>query len=64
MDDGLDGPNRGSGTWRITFTIQNLFDEDPPVIPSATDFRFGAQATDNTYEVWGRRYQLGFNMRF
>jgi hypothetical protein len=44
--------------------IQNLFDTDPPVIASASDTRFGAQATDNTYETWGRRYQVTFSMQF
>ena len=61
---GYEGPTRGSGKWRITFNIQNLFDKDPPIIPSSLDSRFGAQATDNTYDEWGRRYQLGFNMEF
>jgi hypothetical protein len=28
------------------------------------DTRFGAQATDATYDEWGRRDQLGFNMEF
>jgi outer membrane receptor protein involved in Fe transport len=50
------------GSWRLSFNIQNLFDEDPPIIPSAGDTRFGAQATDNTYDEWGRRYELGFSM--
>jgi len=44
--------------------VQNLFDEDPPVIASAGDTRFGAQATDNTYDEWGRQYALGFSMEF
>jgi outer membrane receptor protein involved in Fe transport len=52
------------GSWRISFNVQNLFDEDPPIIASAGDTRFGAQATDNTYDEWGRRYELGFSMEF
>ena len=52
------------GSWRLSFNVQNLFDEDPPIIPSAGDTRFGAQATDNTYDEWGRRYELGFSMEF
>jgi outer membrane receptor protein involved in Fe transport len=54
----------GSGTWRLTLSVQNLFDKDPPIIPSAGDTRFGAQSTDAAYDEWGRRYQLGFNMEF
>jgi outer membrane receptor protein involved in Fe transport len=50
--------------WRVTLSVQNLFDKDPPIIPSSADTRFGAQATDNTYDEWGRRYQLGFDMEF
>jgi outer membrane receptor protein involved in Fe transport len=52
----------GRGTWRVTFNIQNLLDRDPPIIPNATDGRFGAQAVDYTYDNFGRRYQLGFSM--
>jgi outer membrane receptor protein involved in Fe transport len=48
----------------LTFNVQNLFDEDPPIIPSSGDTRFGAQATDSAYDEYGRRYQLGFNMEF
>lgn len=53
-----------TGNWRLTLSVQNLFDKDPPIIPSAGDTRFGAQATDATYDEWGRRYQVGFNMEF
>jgi hypothetical protein len=44
--------------------VQNLFDDDPPIIPATGGGRFGAQITSNTYDVWGRGYQLGFNMDF
>jgi iron complex outermembrane receptor protein len=52
------------GSWRVSLNVLNLFDEDPPIIPSAADTRFGAQSTDNTYDEWGRRYELGFSMEF
>jgi outer membrane receptor protein involved in Fe transport len=55
---------REGGSWRVSFNVQNLFDEDPPIIASAGDTRFGAQATDNTYDEQGRRYELGFSMEF
>jgi iron complex outermembrane receptor protein len=61
---GYQGQMRDSSNWRLTLSVQNLFDKDPPIIPSAGDTRFGAQATDSTYDEWGRRYQLGFNMEF
>jgi outer membrane receptor protein involved in Fe transport len=59
------GPqNSDTASWRLTLSVQNLFDKDPPIIPSAGDTRFGAQATDATYNEWGRQYQVGFNMEF
>ena len=59
------GRDMGSaGNWRVSLSVQNLFDKDPPIIPSSADTRFGAQSTDNTYDEWGRRYQLGFDMEF
>ena len=45
--------------WQLTFNVQNLFDDDPPVIPSSST-RFGAQIVDNTYDLFGRRYQMTF----
>jgi hypothetical protein len=45
------------GRWSLAFNVQNLFDDDPPVIPGAS----GAQLTGNMYDVFGRRYQLTFN---
>ena len=59
------GNEMGNGSrWRLTLNVQNLFDDDPPIIPSTGGGRFGAQITSNTYDVWGRAYQLGFNMDF
>ena len=52
----------GRTTWRLTFNVQNLFDDDPPIIASTGGGRFGAQTTSNNYDVWGRRYQIGFSM--
>ena len=60
----LRGSDRRRGPWRLSFNVQNLFDKDPPIIPSSGDTRFGAQGTDNTYDEWGRRYELGFSMEF
>jgi iron complex outermembrane receptor protein len=59
------GREMQSGTsWRLTFNVQNLFDDDPPIIPATGGGRFGAQVLNNTYDVLGRRYQLSFNMDF
>ena len=59
-----EGQLRGDTIWRVTFNVQNLFDDDPPVIPANPFFAGAAQAVDNTYDVWGRRYQLTFNVEF
>jgi hypothetical protein len=48
------------GAWRLGLNVQ-LFDADPPVIPATGGGRFGAQAVSNTYELFGRRYELTFN---
>lgn len=56
-----EGRGRGDGVWRVTLNVQNLFDDDPPIIPANPFFAGAAQAVDNTYDVWGRRYQVTFN---
>jgi outer membrane receptor protein involved in Fe transport len=64
---GYQGQMRDSSSWRLSLSVQNLFDKDPPIIPSSTDTRFGAQGAgplDASYDEFGRRYQLGFNMEF
>jgi hypothetical protein len=38
-----------------------LFDENPLIIP-ASSTRFGAQIVDDADDVWGRRFQVGFNL--
>lgn len=49
------------GRWSVALNVQNLFDDTPPIIPANGGGRFGAQLTSNTYDVWGRRYQVTFN---
>ena len=49
----FEGRSGSEGSWRVSLNVQNLFDEDPPIIPSSADTRFGAQSTDNTYDEWG-----------
>jgi outer membrane receptor protein involved in Fe transport len=45
------------GRWSLALNVQNLFDDDPPIIPIG----LGGQSTNNSYDVFGRRYQLTFN---
>ncbi|MES2605119.1 MAG: TonB-dependent receptor [Pseudomonadota bacterium] len=47
--------------WSINFNVSNLFDKNPPIIPSAT----GGQASSSNFgDEWGRRYQLSLNVNF
>jgi outer membrane receptor protein involved in Fe transport len=57
------GETATGSTWRAGFNITNLFDREPPIIPSFST-RFGAQTVSNEYDVFGRRYQLSFNYDF
>ncbi len=54
----------GNGaTWEASLSINNLFDTQPPPIASYGD-RGGAQTVSNNYDVFGRRYSLGFKYNF
>lgn len=60
---GYSGETASGSTWRAGFNITNLFDREPPMIPSFST-RFGAQTVSNEYDVYGRRYQLSFNYNY
>jgi iron complex outermembrane receptor protein len=48
-------------TWSINFNVSNLFDKNPPIIPSPTG---GQGSSANFGDEFGRRYQLGLNINF
>ncbi|HEY5569641.1 MAG TPA: hypothetical protein VIM81_20640, partial [Gammaproteobacteria bacterium] len=51
---------------QASLAITNLFDVDPPVIPSFGQ-RFSSQtfgSGPNNYDVYGRRYMLNFRYSF
>src|SRR5690606_35788774 len=50
---------RGGGAWQVALDVNNLWDRDPPVVPWFSQ-RGGTQQVNNTYDVFGRRYQLSF----
>jgi outer membrane receptor protein involved in Fe transport len=54
---------QGGSTWRAALNITNLFDREPPIVPSFST-RFGTQSVSNEYDVFGRRYQLSMNYDF
>jgi iron complex outermembrane recepter protein len=50
-------------SWQASLNITNLFNVDPPVIPTF-DQRFSAQTNPgNNFDVYGRRYMLSFRYR-
>jgi iron complex outermembrane receptor protein len=53
----------GGQTWRTSLTVQNLFDADPPIVPSFGQ-RFSSQTTPDNYDTYGRRISLNFDYRF
>jgi len=49
--------------WQLSLTVTNLFDEDPPFIPSAS--AFGSLGTNEAlYDVLGRRFVAGVSFRY
>lgn len=50
-------------SWEASLMLNNAFDVEPPVIASYGD-RGGAQTVSNNYDVFGRRFSLGFAYNF
>lgn len=51
---------------RVTFTVENLADKDPPVVGNtigSTSFNSG-NTYPTTYDAIGRKYRVGLNLRF
>jgi iron complex outermembrane recepter protein len=51
------------GSWSASLNINNLFDRDPPVIPSFSHRGVTAQTTNNMFDLLGRRYTVGLRYR-
>jgi hypothetical protein len=60
---GYSGETAGGSSWRATSNITNLFDREPPIIPSFST-RLGTQTLSNEYDVFDRRYQVSVNYDF
>ncbi len=60
---GYGGEMSSGATWNVALNIQNLFDRNPPIVPSFSS-RGGSQSTPADYDTFGRRYQLSLNMNF
>lgn len=61
---GYSGEFQNGSTYSINFNIQNVFDRDPPIIPSFSDFGGGGQAVNPSYDIFGRRYNLSLSYSF
>ncbi|MDR0781839.1 MAG: TonB-dependent receptor [Pseudomonadales bacterium] len=57
------GQTQRGGNWVATFNVTNLFDRNPPIIPSE-NLRGGQQGFGGAYDIFGRRYQLSLNYSF
>lgn len=54
-----------SDALEVYFGIDNLLDNDAPLIPSGTTFNItGADTAADVYDVFGRRFYAGVRMRF
>ena len=54
---------RGGSSWRVALNVTNLFNRAPPRVPNNAYFG-GSPTTDNFFDVFGRRYQISFDMEF
>lgn len=55
----------GNGTLELFGNVTNLFDRDPPIIPSYSPaVAAPAQYNAGLYDVIGRRFVVGANLRF
>jgi outer membrane receptor protein involved in Fe transport len=54
------GEFASGATWNVGLNVLNLTDKAPPMIPGTA----GYQSVSNTYDVFGRRYNLSLNMQF
>jgi len=60
---GYSGETSTGLEWRLAFNVTNLFDRPPPIVASYGT-RGGAQTIPQSYDEFGRRYQLGLNVNF
>lgn len=51
-------------SWEFFGNITNLFDEDPPVVASFSDFGGAGQTNAGFHDILGRRYVVGARVNF
>lgn len=60
---GYRGQTANGANWSVNLNVQNMFDEEPPVVPGFST-RGASQAFHNSFDIYGRRYNLNFNYSF
>ena len=55
----------GDGDWQMYFNVTNLFDKNPPLIPSYSVFTgTGYGANERLHDLLGRRFTLGMHFQY
>jgi len=60
---GYNGETASGAKWKASFNITNLFDRDPPIIPTQNQ-RGGQQTISNVFDTYGRRYEVSLDYKF
>jgi outer membrane receptor protein involved in Fe transport len=60
---GYTGETSGGATWSVNLNVQNILNDEPPVIPNFST-RGGTQSFPGSYDLFGRRYNLSLNFNF
>lgn len=62
---GWEGQFGNDAEWEAFLHVANLLDEDPPLVPTWSAFSgTGIGTNEALYDVFGRRYTLGFRVRY
>jgi outer membrane receptor protein involved in Fe transport len=61
---GYNGELTNGSRYNISLNVQNIFDREPPVVASYSDFAGAGQSVSNVYDIYGRRYNLNFSYSF
>ena len=61
---GYEGQMANGGLWSVSATVSNLFDTDPPVIPTGANTGVAQTTPPARYEIYGRQYLARFTYSF
>jgi len=54
----------GGGEWTAYLNVSNLFDKNPPLAPSYSDFFGTSHTNEGLFDIIGRRFTLGVNFNY